>query len=61
MAFFRGIARSVWLENELKREQKEINQEVEWGQFMLNLLGYAKFGLYFKWVGQLWRVPAGRG
>lgn len=48
-------------ENELKTEGKKINQEVGWGQLMLNLLGYCKFGFYFKWNRQLWRVLQGKG
>lgn len=48
-------------ENELKTEGKKTNQEVGWGQLMLNLLGYFKFGFYFKWDRQLWRVLQGKG
>lgn len=47
LAVFERMARtSVWLKNELKTEVKMINQEVGWGQLMLNLLGYFKFGLF---------------
>lgn len=47
LAVFERMARtSVWLKNELKTEGKKINQEVGWGQLMLNLLGYFKFGLF---------------
>lgn len=60
MDIFRGTARrSVGLQNKLKRQQKEINQEVGWDQFIWGLLGHVKLGFYFKWDGELWKVSGG--
>lgn len=50
---------AVWLQNKLKRQQEEINQEVGWDPLILGLLGYVKLGFYFKWDGELWRVSGG--